>query len=199
MLKLVLPKGSLEQATFDLFDAADLTLSRSSSVDYKATIDDPRVADVRILRPQEIPQYVEEGLFDLGITGRDWIEETGSSVVSLGELGYSKATAKPIRVVVAVAHDSRSSRYYAVQMFGRPGALRTRFEISNRSEQTVRYQLGDQRFTLPPRVTREHEQCVTLTLSLELPGHPWPTTLQPANGASYRIEAGNSSLRLVRH
>jgi ATP phosphoribosyltransferase len=106
VLKLVLPKGSLERATFDLFDAADLTLSRSSAVDYKATIDDPRVADVRILRPQEIPQYVEEGLFDLGITGRDWIEETGSSVVSLGELGYSKATANPIRVVVAVAHDS---------------------------------------------------------------------------------------------
>jgi ATP phosphoribosyltransferase len=106
VLKLVLPKGSLERATFDLFDAADLTLSRSSSVDYRATIDDPRVADVRILRPQEIPQYVEEGLFDLGITGRDWIEETGSTVVSLGQLGYSKATANPIRVVVAVAHDS---------------------------------------------------------------------------------------------
>jgi ATP phosphoribosyltransferase len=106
VLKLVLPKGSLERATFDLFDAADLTVSRSSSVDYKATIDDPRVTDVRILRPQEIPQYVEEGLFDLGITGRDWIEETGSKVVSLGELGYSKATANPIRVVVAVAHDS---------------------------------------------------------------------------------------------
>ena len=50
--------------------------SRSSDVDYKATIDDPRVDDVRILRPQEIPTYVAEGLFDLGITGRDWIEET---------------------------------------------------------------------------------------------------------------------------
>jgi ATP phosphoribosyltransferase len=110
VLKLVLPKGSLERATFDLFDAADLTLSRSSSVDYKATIDDPRVADVRILRPQEIPQYVEEGLFDLGITGRDWIEETGSNVVSLGALGYSKATANPIRVVVAVAHESPVSK-----------------------------------------------------------------------------------------
>jgi len=106
VLKIVLPKGSLERATFDLFDAADLTVTRSSSVDYKATIDDPRVDDVRILRPQEIPQYVEEGLFDLGITGRDWIEETGATVVSLGELGYSKATANPIRVVVAVAHDS---------------------------------------------------------------------------------------------
>ena len=49
-------------------------------------IDDPRVDDVRILRPQEIPRYVAEGLFDLGITGRDWIEETGSDVVTLGEL-----------------------------------------------------------------------------------------------------------------
>ena len=76
MLKLVLPKGSLEKATLDLFEAADLAVNRSSSVDYKATIDDPRVAEVRILRPQEIPRYVADGLFDLGITGRDWIEET---------------------------------------------------------------------------------------------------------------------------
>ncbi len=106
MLKLVLPKGSLEKATMELFEAADLAVSRSSSVDYKATIDDPRVAEVRILRPQEIPSYVAEGLFDLGITGRDWVEETASDVVSLGELKYSKATALPIKVVVAVAGDS---------------------------------------------------------------------------------------------
>ncbi len=61
---------------------------------------------MRILRPQEIPVYVAEGLFDVGITGRDWIEETGSDVVSLGELRYSKATSNPIRMVVAVADDS---------------------------------------------------------------------------------------------
>lgn len=106
MLKIVLPKGSLEKATFDLFDAADLTVMRSSSVDYKATIDDPRVDEVRILRPQEIGGYVQEGLFDMGITGRDWIEETSSDVVSLGELKYSKATSQPVRVVVAVADSS---------------------------------------------------------------------------------------------
>jgi ATP phosphoribosyltransferase len=106
VLKLVLPNGSLEKATFDLFDAADLTVMRSSSVDYKATIDDPRVDEVRILRPQEIGGYVQEGLFDLGITGRDWIEETSSDVVSLGELKYSKATSQPVRVVVAVADSS---------------------------------------------------------------------------------------------
>lgn len=106
MLRLVLPKGSLERATFELFDSADLGVIRSSSVDYKASIDDPRIADVRILRPQEIPSYVAEGLFDLGITGRDWVAETESDVVSLGELRYSKATANPVKVVVAVASDS---------------------------------------------------------------------------------------------
>ena len=106
MLKIVLPKGSLETATLALFDAADLTVMRSSSVEYKASIDDPRVESVRILRPQEIASYVQEGLFDLGITGRDWVEETSSDVVSLGELRYSKATSQPVRVVVAVADSS---------------------------------------------------------------------------------------------
>ena len=106
MLQLVLPKGSLEKATLELFTAADLAVNRSSTVDYKASIDDPRVESVRILRPQEIPMYVAEGMFDLGITGRDWIEETSSDVVSLGELHYSKATSRPIRMVVAVAGDS---------------------------------------------------------------------------------------------
>ncbi|MGH9297073.1 MAG: ATP phosphoribosyltransferase [Acidimicrobiales bacterium] len=106
MLRLVLPKGSLESATLELFAAADLRVQRSSEVDYEATIDDPRVASVRILRPQEIPTYVSEGLFDLGITGRDWVEETGADVVSLGELRYSKATAAPVRVVLAVKAES---------------------------------------------------------------------------------------------
>jgi ATP phosphoribosyltransferase len=106
MLKLVLPKGSLEKATLELFEAADLRVSRDSSVQYKASIDDPRVAEVRILRPQEIPMYVAEGLFDLGITGRDWIEETDSKVESLGELKYSKVTTNPVRIVVGVPQDS---------------------------------------------------------------------------------------------
>lgn len=106
VLRIVLPKGSLEKATFDLFEAADLPIRRSSNVDYKASIDDPRILDVRILRPQEIPQYVAEGLFDIGITGRDWVEETQSDVHSLGELKYSKATSDPVKVVVAVAQDS---------------------------------------------------------------------------------------------
>ena len=105
MLRLVLPKGSLERATLQLFDDADLSVNRASDVDYKASIDDPRVREVRILRPQEIPAYVEQGMFDLGIT-RDWIEETESDVVSLSQLRYSKVSAQPTRIVVAVAADS---------------------------------------------------------------------------------------------
>ncbi|QKW35246.1 ATP phosphoribosyltransferase [Actinomadura sp. NAK00032] len=102
MLSLVLPKGSLEKATMQLFDAADLTVQRTSDRDYRASIDDPRIDRVRVLRPQEIPTYLEQGLFDLGITGRDWITETDADVVSLGELKYSKATANPVRVIMAV-------------------------------------------------------------------------------------------------
>lgn len=106
MLSLVLPKGSLEKATFDLFNAADLSVRRSSDRDYRASIDDPRIDKVRVLRPQEIPTYLEQGLFDLGITGRDWISETNADVVSLGELKYSKATSNPVRVIMAVPQDA---------------------------------------------------------------------------------------------
>ncbi|MEO3783438.1 ATP phosphoribosyltransferase [Actinocorallia sp. B10E7] len=106
MLSLVLPKGSLEKATFELFGAADLAVQRSSDRDYRASIDDPRIDKVRVLRPQEIPTYLEQGLFDLGITGRDWISETDADVVSLGELKYSKATSNPVRVIMAVPQDA---------------------------------------------------------------------------------------------
>ena len=106
MLRLVLPKGSLERATLEPFGAADLAIDRSSDVDYRASIDDPRIDEVRILRPQEIPRYVADGLFDLGVTGRDWIEETGVELVSLGRLAYSKTTRNPIRVVLAVHEES---------------------------------------------------------------------------------------------
>src|SRR5919204_6870905 len=106
MLRVVLPKGSLERATLQLFEDADLGILRSSDVDYRASIDDPRVVDVTILRPQEIPRYVADGLFDLGVTGRDWIEETGADVVSLGRLAYSKASRDPVRVVLAVHDDA---------------------------------------------------------------------------------------------
>ncbi|HEY4929794.1 MAG TPA: ATP phosphoribosyltransferase [Acidimicrobiales bacterium] len=138
MLRLVLPKGSLEKATLDLFADADLAVARSSSVDYRASIDDPRIDDVRILRPQEIPLYVADGLFDIGITGRDWIEERGSAVTSLGTLQYSKATANPIRVVLAVPSDSPVSSVadLPAAATGSGGALRVSTEYP---ELTRRY------------------------------------------------------------
>lgn len=89
-----------------LFEDADLTVVRGSDVEYRGSVDDPRITDVMVLRPQEIPRYVAQGLFDLGITGRDWIEETGAEVVTLSQLHYSKATARPIRMVLAVAGDA---------------------------------------------------------------------------------------------
>ena len=130
MLRLVLPKGSLERATMQLFEDADLAVSRASDVAYRATIADPRIDEVRILRPQEIPVYVADGLFDLGITGRDWVEERGSAVVSLGQLAYSKNTANPARVVLAVGADSpaQSLAELAAAVADRPGRLRVSTE-----------------------------------------------------------------------
>ena len=110
MLKLVLPKGSLERATLALFEDADLKLLRGSERDYRGSIDDPRVASVAVLRPQEIPAYVAEGFFDIGVTGEDWIAETGVDVVKVTSLDYSKQTDRPVKVVLAVPSDAAITR-----------------------------------------------------------------------------------------
>jgi ATP phosphoribosyltransferase len=149
----VLPKGSLEAATFELFDAADLTVKRSSQVDYRASIDDPRIAEVRILRPQEIPAYVAEGLFDIGITGRDWIEETESKVESLGKLNYSKATNDPVRIVVAVANDSKFQRVedlpWGVRVTSEYPRLTKKFFLERGIDADVRLSYGASEAKIP--------------------------------------------------
>jgi ATP phosphoribosyltransferase len=106
MLAVVLPKGSLEKQVLDLFSSADLSVVRGSERDYHARVDDPRIDKVRFLRPQEIPTYVEQGIFDLGISGRDWITETGADVVSLGEIGGGRAGEAVVSVVLAVPKES---------------------------------------------------------------------------------------------
>ena len=106
MLSLVLPKGSLEVQVLELFDGADLSVVRGGDRDYAARIDDPRIDRVRFLRPQEIPTYVEQGIFDLGISGRDWVTETGADVVSLGEIGGGRAGESIVSVVLAVPRES---------------------------------------------------------------------------------------------
>lgn len=107
MLRLVLPKGSLESNTFKLFEEADLPVRRGSDREYDARIDDPRIGQVKILRPQEIPVYVQRGYFDLGITGQDWIEETASDVDEVMVLDYNKQSiGRPVRIVLAVPNES---------------------------------------------------------------------------------------------
>jgi ATP phosphoribosyltransferase len=106
MLAVVLPKGSLEKQVLELFSAADLTVVRGGDRDYHAKVDDPRIDKVRFLRPQEIPTYVEQGIFDLGISGRDWITETAADVVSLGEIGGGRAGEAVVKVVLAVPKES---------------------------------------------------------------------------------------------
>jgi ATP phosphoribosyltransferase len=106
MLKLVIPKGSLERATFDLFEQADLKVTRGSDREYRGSIEDPRIESVAILRPQEIPSYIEEGFFDIGVTGEDWIAETGADVIKVTPLAYSKQTDRPVKIVLAAPHDA---------------------------------------------------------------------------------------------
>jgi ATP phosphoribosyltransferase len=110
MLKLVVPKGSLERATFELFEAADLKIDRASDREYRGQINDPRIKSVAILRPQEIPTYVEDGFFDVGVTGEDWIAETGAGVVKVTALEYSKQTDLPVKIVLAVPRDAGIAR-----------------------------------------------------------------------------------------
>src|SRR5476649_2683120 len=106
MSKLVLglPKGSLQDATFDMMGKAGFVV-RVGSRSYIPTIDDPEL-DGRLIRAQEISRYVELGMLDAGMTGYDWIVENGSDVVEVTELIYAKQGLRPVRWVVAVPEDS---------------------------------------------------------------------------------------------
>jgi ATP phosphoribosyltransferase len=104
VLKLALPKGSLQESTFALLKRAGWSCSCSSR-SYVPSINDPEIA-ARLVRPQEIARYVSLGLLDAGLTGYDWIYENGADVVEVAELCYSKATSHPVRWVVAVPEAS---------------------------------------------------------------------------------------------
>jgi ATP phosphoribosyltransferase len=103
-LRIGLPKGSLQQSTFQLFERAGYSIHVGSR-SYYPRLDDPEVEAV-LMRSQEIPRYVAAGALDAGLTGHDWIIETGADVVDVCDLVYSKATARAARWVVAVAEDS---------------------------------------------------------------------------------------------
>ncbi len=102
---LGLPKGSLQESTFALFNRAGFHVSCSSR-SYYPSIDDEEIK-CRLLRPQEMSRYVELGKIDAGICGYDWIFENGSDVEEICELNYSKATSRPVRWVIAVPNDSK--------------------------------------------------------------------------------------------
>jgi ATP phosphoribosyltransferase len=104
LLRIGIPKGSLQESTVDLFCRAgyDLHISERS---YFPAIDDPQLEAV-MFRAQEMSRYVEDGVVDLGITGYDWIVENDSDVQEVCELVYSKATSRPVRWVLAVPEES---------------------------------------------------------------------------------------------
>ena len=103
-LRLGLPKGSLQDSTFDLLEKAGYSFSvRSRS--YFPSIDDDELSAM-LVRAQEMARYVQDGVFDAGITGLDWIAETGADVHVVADLVYSKASMRPVRWVLAVPEDS---------------------------------------------------------------------------------------------
>jgi len=104
LIRLAIPKGSLQQSTIDLFKDAGWRIVPSSR-SYFPTIDDKDI-ECALVRAQEISRYVENGLFDMALTGLDWILENESDVVEVADLVYSKATAKPAKWVLAVAENS---------------------------------------------------------------------------------------------
>ena len=104
VLRLGLPKGSLQEATVRLFERAGFKLHISER-SYRPSIDDPELAPM-LLRAQEMGRYVEQGVLDCGITGNDWVLESGAKVERVAELMYAKRTRSPVRWVLAAPEDS---------------------------------------------------------------------------------------------
>jgi len=108
IIRLALPKGSLQASTIELFKNAGWRIATSTR-SYFPSIDDKDI-ECTLVRAQEISRYVESGIFDLGLTGKDWILENNSDVKEVADLIYSKATSKSARWVLAVAQDSDINR-----------------------------------------------------------------------------------------
>lgn len=103
-LKLGIPKGSLENATIELFRRAGFTITTSSR-SYFPSIDDPEI-ECMLIRAQEMARYVEDGVLDAGLTGRDWVEENEASVQTVADLVYAKQSFGKVRWVLAVPESS---------------------------------------------------------------------------------------------
>jgi ATP phosphoribosyltransferase len=107
-LKLGIPKGSLENATIELFRRAGFTITTSSR-SYFPSIDDPEI-ECMLIRAQEMARYVEDGVLDAGLTGRDWVEENEASVQTVADLVYAKQSFGKVRWVLAAPESSSFHR-----------------------------------------------------------------------------------------
>lgn len=129
MIDIAIPKGSLQNQTLQLFEQAGLEVKRTER-EYNARIDDPRIGKVKILRPQEIPGYVAKGYFDLGISGTDWIMESGSIVTKVTELNYGKTGPGKVKLVVAVPE---SEEIYSASQIKQGSRVATEYPNLTRS------------------------------------------------------------------
>src|ERR1044071_4437765 len=104
ILRLGLPKGSLQESTIELFKKAGIRISAGDR-SYFPYCDDEEI-EIMLVRSQEMAKYVQDGLFDAGMTGHDWIMESGAKVKEICELAYGKSGFRPVRWVLAVPNDS---------------------------------------------------------------------------------------------
>src|SRR5215470_5039491 len=104
MLRLAVPNGSLQQPTVDLFCRAGYNMQVDGRSYYPAIADDE--IECMLVRPQEQPRYIQDGLIDVGITGYDWIRETDANVIEVAEMMYSKVSRRPTRWVLVVPEAS---------------------------------------------------------------------------------------------
>jgi ATP phosphoribosyltransferase len=105
ILKIGLPKGSLQDSTINMFRKAGYTINISTR-SYKPSIDDPTI-ECLLIRAQEIPRYVEKGIIDIGLTGLDWVIENNANVVNVGKLVYAKQGLRPVKWVLAISEESK--------------------------------------------------------------------------------------------
>ncbi len=102
MLRIALPlSGSLSKKIRELFILAGLKINQNHERDYRISIDDARISKVQVLRPQEIPRYVQDGLYDFGFTGKDQVIENDADVAILAEMNISRNGSRKVRIVLA--------------------------------------------------------------------------------------------------
>ena len=153
-LRLAVPKGSLERGTFELFRQAGLPIRRGNERDYNLQINDFRIKETFLLRPKEIPKYVQEGEFDLGITGYDWIIETKSAIKEVADLQFSKGGFEKVKIVLATSNDNpvedpRDIRGDAKIVTEYPIITRRYFKRLNKGKVSIRVSEGATEIKVP--------------------------------------------------